>query len=322
MPTSKPAISRRRGGYQPPGPHRRVPGGLDDGSAGCPHPAKPHRRDQQARNQRRPAADPLVGAAFMAARAAPPELAGFRSRHPGHGGMWACRPTVLGGSAAEIPSHLGRLSAAPTPATWRRAGCPTGHAGWYRPAIHAPRPSSASRGGEWPPGRTAGIGGLSVQAPRPWGWGMPPSWADAAKPPGGAVRRAFPPQGGVTPRRIAGPTGPQFTHPGPSPRRGGLYGRPCRTAGIGGLSVRMPGHGGMWACRPTVLGGSTAEIPSHLGRLSAARTAPPDPPGLRVVRRLILWYHKKRPLTQRIHAAVGWREGRESHGLEYSDRGG
>ena len=76
--------------------------------AGCPHPAKPHRRDQQARNQRRPAADPLVGAAFMAARAAPPELAGFRSRHPGHGGMWACRPTVFGGSAAEIPSHLGR----------------------------------------------------------------------------------------------------------------------------------------------------------------------------------------------------------------------
>ena len=32
--------------------------------AGCPHPAKPHRRDQQARNSRTPAINPFVGAAI------------------------------------------------------------------------------------------------------------------------------------------------------------------------------------------------------------------------------------------------------------------
>ena len=34
-----------------------------------------------------------VGAHSICARAAPPELAGFRSSRPGPGGMWACRPT-------------------------------------------------------------------------------------------------------------------------------------------------------------------------------------------------------------------------------------
>ena len=37
----------------------------------------------------------------------------------------------------------------------------------------------------------------------------------------------------------------------------------------------------MWACRPTVFAGSAAGIAGLLGRLLAARTAPPEPPGLR-----------------------------------------
>ena len=55
--------------------------------AGCPHPAKPGCRDFRACRQRILPPFPAVGAACMAARTAPPELVGFRSSRPGHGGM-------------------------------------------------------------------------------------------------------------------------------------------------------------------------------------------------------------------------------------------
>ena len=45
----------------------------------------------------------------MAARAAPPELAGFQITEPGQGGMWACRPTAFGGGAAGIAGVFGRI---------------------------------------------------------------------------------------------------------------------------------------------------------------------------------------------------------------------
>ena len=69
----------------------------------------------------------------MAARTAPTGLPGLRSSRPGHGGMWACRPTRFGGGPAGIATIFGRLLAAPTthhrpdPCTTapvRRAGCP------------------------------------------------------------------------------------------------------------------------------------------------------------------------------------------------------
>ena len=109
--------------YRPPlrravGPVRR---------AGCPHPAKAGRRNHQASNQRRPAVDPLVGAAFMAARAAPPELPGLRSTEPGQGGMWACRPTRFGGGAsgsAGLPGRPYRPPLRRAVGPVRRAGCP------------------------------------------------------------------------------------------------------------------------------------------------------------------------------------------------------
>ena len=51
---------------------------------------------------------PVVGAGFTPARAAPPGPPGSRSTQPGHGGMWACRPTKFGGGAAEIAGLFGR----------------------------------------------------------------------------------------------------------------------------------------------------------------------------------------------------------------------
>ena len=56
----------------------------------------------------KPAIDPFVGAGFMPARAAPPEPPGLRSSRPGHGGMWACRPTGFDGGAAGNATLSGR----------------------------------------------------------------------------------------------------------------------------------------------------------------------------------------------------------------------
>ena len=55
------------------------------------------------------AADPLVGAGFMPARAAPPGATGPRSSRPGHGGMWACRPTAFGEVRQKPEGVLGRI---------------------------------------------------------------------------------------------------------------------------------------------------------------------------------------------------------------------
>ena len=52
---------------------------------------------------------PIVGAAYMAARAALPGSLGLRLPHPGHGGMWACRPTALDGGAAGKAGLFGRI---------------------------------------------------------------------------------------------------------------------------------------------------------------------------------------------------------------------
>ena len=51
---------------------------------------------------------PVVGAHFICARTALPELTGLRSSGPGHGGMWACRPTRLGGGAVGNGGLRGR----------------------------------------------------------------------------------------------------------------------------------------------------------------------------------------------------------------------
>ena len=55
----------------------------------------------------------------------PPGSPGLRATRPGHGGMWACRPTRFGESAVKIPSLSGRP---------------------YRPPLH-PRLRSFRRGG-------------------------------------------------------------------------------------------------------------------------------------------------------------------------------
>ena len=55
------------------------------------------------------AAGPLVGAGFMPARAAPPGATGPRSSRPGHGGMWACRPTAFGEVRQKPEGVLGRI---------------------------------------------------------------------------------------------------------------------------------------------------------------------------------------------------------------------
>ena len=61
------------------------------------------------------AAGPLVGAGFMPARAAPPGATGPRSSRPGHGGMWACRPTRFrGGCGGKRNPVRADIKSAPT----------------------------------------------------------------------------------------------------------------------------------------------------------------------------------------------------------------
>ena len=152
------------------------------------------------------AAGPLVGAGFMPARAAPPGATGPRSSRPGHGGMWACRPTRFrGGVRWETQSCPGGYKIRPY---GLRRGC-GGNRGLVRAAIQA-APTDAppirfvGRGAHTPPNQAAGIAGLA-------------SIAAAAGPLVGA---------GFMPARAAPPgaTGPRSSR---------------------------PGHGGMWACRPT-----------------------------------------------------------------------
>ena len=91
----------------------------------------------------------------MAARAAPPELVGFRSSRPSYGGMWACRPTAFGGGAAESGCFSGGYSIRPYGCTSAGSRC--------RGAFYMR------------PGRTTGISGPSVIATRAWRHGgMPP----------------------------------------------------------------------------------------------------------------------------------------------------
>ena len=140
----------------------------------------------------------------------------------------------------------------------------------YRPPLHAPAAVSCCRGALYMrPCCTAGIGGLSVIATRSWRHvGMPPYARSgqgtalharaggpmgASAPTMGGVRctrgqrtRNARPYGGQNHRTPAGignrsraaiqaaPTGAPAAVFG---CRGGLYGRPGRTAGIGGLSV-------------------------------------------------------------------------------------
>ena len=76
--------------------------------AGCPHPAKPGCRNHQ----------------------------GPRSSRPGHGGMWACRPTRFGGGAAGTAGLFGRI---------------------YNPPLHVRTAVSRCRGALYMrPRRTAG----------------------------------------------------------------------------------------------------------------------------------------------------------------------
>ena len=111
--------------------------------AGCPHPAKPGRLGRKSRARSggykirpyRPAFGFLVGAAGMAARTAPPALAGRRSSQPGHGGLWACRPTdrTERNSAAKRRDRNaeGAPSGAPSRITY--SSCP------FSPACGRPR---------------------------------------------------------------------------------------------------------------------------------------------------------------------------------------
>ena len=83
---------------------------------------------------------PAVGAHYICARDALPELVGLRSRWSGHGGMGACRPTASGGGAAENAGFSGGYAIRPYRCT--RAGSRCRGALYMRP------------------GRTAGTGAV------------------------------------------------------------------------------------------------------------------------------------------------------------------
>ena len=76
---------------------------------GCSRKGRPAGADMQSAPTDVSSPLPVVGAAYMAARAALPESLGLRLPHPGHGGMWACRPTALDGGAAGKAGLFGRI---------------------------------------------------------------------------------------------------------------------------------------------------------------------------------------------------------------------
>ena len=123
-------------------------------------------------------------AAHCSVRAAPPEPPGLRATHPGHGGMWACRPTPFdGGRGGESRACQGgyiirRLQTRLLPFPAVGAHCICAHAA--------------------PPGSP----GLQSSRPGPWRHvGMPPSGVGR-----GAVGIAGVFSGGHTGR----PYGPAF----------------------------------------------------------------------------------------------------------------
>ena len=67
-----------------------------------------HTPPNQARHQRNPPPVPSWGR-LAAARTVPLQPPGPQSTRPGHGGMWACRPTRFGERAMEIAGLPGRI---------------------------------------------------------------------------------------------------------------------------------------------------------------------------------------------------------------------
>ena len=121
----------RRGGYQPPEPHRRDHHGLrstQPGHGGM-RACRPTRFVGGAAGTAglfgRPYRPPLRRGLDLVRRAGCPHPVkagcrnhhGLRSTRPGHGGMRACRPTRFVGGAAGIEGVFGRLRAAPTGAS-------------------------------------------------------------------------------------------------------------------------------------------------------------------------------------------------------------
>ena len=118
----------RRGGYQPPEPHRRDHHGLrstQPGHGGM-RACRPTRFVGGAAGTAglfgRPYRPPLRRGLDLVRRAGCPHPVkagcrnhhGLRSTRPGHGGMWACRPTRFCEGSAGIEGVFGRLIAAPT----------------------------------------------------------------------------------------------------------------------------------------------------------------------------------------------------------------
>ena len=196
-----------------------------------------------------------------------PAKSGPPSSQPGHGGMWACRPTRFDGGAAGIGGLLGRLLAARTappeppglrttpPRSWRHVGMP---------------PYSVRRecGGNRGPARAA--------ASRPYGACSTWSVGRGAHTPPNPARRhrnspPFPLVGAASSRPdwVLIRAGVQWFRP--------AWGRASRVRTAPpeppGLLPSRPGHGGMWACRPTVFDGGAAKSAGLLGRLLAAPTA-------------------------------------------------
>ena len=191
----------------------------------------------------------------MAARAAPPELVGFRSSRPSYGGMWACRPTAFGGGAAENAGFSGGYAIRPY-------GCM--------------RAGSRCRGALYMrPGRTAGISGPSVTAVRSWRHGgMPPYgvrrgcggkcrlFGRPYRPPlRGAfdlVRRAGCPHPAKPGCRDCRACRQRILPPFPAVGAACMAARTAPPELVGFRSSR-PSYGGMGACRPTASGGGAAE---------------------------------------------------------------
>ena len=178
--------------------------------AGCPHPAKLgpgitelaiiatlSGRIYNPPLQTHAVPVSAVGAHYICAR----DHHGLRAARPGHGGMWACRPTEFDGSAAGIGSLFGRPYRPPLrrgSGLVRRAGCP-------HPAKLGP-----------------GITELAIIA--------------------------------TLSGRIYNP--PLQTHAVPVSAVGAHY---ICARDHHGLRAARPGHGGMWACRPTAFGGARQE---------------------------------------------------------------
>ena len=98
----------------------------------------------------------------------PTELPGSWSTEPGHGGMWACRPTAFGGGAVKIASLSGRPYRPPLQTRLRASR----RGGLYArpdctPALHAPSPNARIVGARmarpYPAAAITGAG--SVPAP-------------------------------------------------------------------------------------------------------------------------------------------------------------